>query len=243
MHRSFQRKLITLGLPCLNEEKNIKKIIGSCIKVLEKEFDYWELIIVDNKSSDLTIYNAKKKISTFSKKIKKNIKLIQNKKNIFYSGSVEKIINNSKFQYICILDSDNQYSPLDIIKLYKFSVKNNIDLVIGNRKNRKDNLFRIIVTFFFNFISKILIGSNIDDLNSGIKLLKKINKVHLVKKINASNPELFCIYKKANKNISQIDVKHYHRKSGESVNSLKNVLLSVINYLNYLFKLKLKYNY
>ena len=62
MHRSFQsRKLITLGLPCLNEEKNIKKIIGSCIKVLEKEFDYWELIIVDNKSSDLTIYNAKKK--------------------------------------------------------------------------------------------------------------------------------------------------------------------------------------
>ena len=153
MHRSFQsRKLITLGLPCLNEEKNIKKIIGSCIKVLEKEFDYWELIIVDNKSSDLTIYNAKKKISTFSKKIKKNIKLIQNKKNIFYSGSVEKIINNSKFQYICILDSDNQYSPLDIIKLYKFSVKNNIDLVIGNRKNRKDNLFRIIVTFFFNFI-------------------------------------------------------------------------------------------
>ena len=76
------KKGLTIGLPCFNEEKIIYKVIADCVKILTKNFDNWELIIVDNKSSDFTTSIAEKKILTFKKNIQKNIKLIKNKKNI-----------------------------------------------------------------------------------------------------------------------------------------------------------------
>jgi glycosyltransferase involved in cell wall biosynthesis len=242
MHKNTQnKKSLTLGLPCFNEENNIQKVIFNCVKILIKNFNNWELIIVDNKSTDSTIIKINKIIASFKKKVKKKIKLVQNKENINYSGSTEKIINSSKYEYVCILDSDNQYAPSDIIKLYNYAYKNNIDLLIGNRHDRKDSFFRIIVTIFLNKISKIFIGSIVSDINCGIKLIKKIGKIKLIR-INSANPELLCVYKRENKKIAEIKVKHYHRKTGDSVNTFKNIFFSVIKYLRYLLKIKKKYH-
>ena len=94
MKNSSKRKKInkiTIGLPCYNEEKNIEKSIKQCLNFIKKnQISHFEILIIDNKSTDNTL----KKIEKFQNN--KNIRVIKNKNNIFYSGSVGKIIYFSK---------------------------------------------------------------------------------------------------------------------------------------------------
>ena len=124
-------KAISLGLPTYNEEGNIYKTLDNLISILNQEFEEYEIIVVDNNSKDKTIDRVKKFIKNnqtiLSNKIK--VKVIENEKNILYSGSVEKIINFSKYDYVVIMDSDGQYNPFDVINCYKFITRNNQILI------------------------------------------------------------------------------------------------------------------
>ena len=125
---------ISIGLPCYNEENNIKLVINSCLKFIKKnKIKNWELLLVDNKSTDNTTQIIHSLINKYKSS---NIKLIKNKKNILYSGSANKIIQKSKFNLVCIMDSDNQYDINDISNLYNFLIQKKLDLVIGKRVNR-----------------------------------------------------------------------------------------------------------
>ena len=228
---------LTIGLPCYNEEKNIIKVINNTIRALRKNrLSNWELIIVDNKSTDKTVQKIEKKIK---EKSYKNIKLIKNKYNILYSGSVNKIIKNSKFQFVAIMDSDNQYDPHDILKLYKTLKNEKLDLIIGKRSYRQDSIFRKIVSKFFLIISKILINNKLSDLNCGIRILKKNPKIkkYITHKLNFCNPEIYIKYKILNLKISEVNITHFNRDNGQSIHNLTNLFKTIIMVIFYLFRL------
>ena len=71
-----------------------------------------------------------------------------NKSNILYSGSVNRIINCSKYQHVAIMDSDNQYDPNDIAKLFK-NQKDNLDLIIGKDLTDKTAFLEKLYQNFF----------------------------------------------------------------------------------------------
>ena len=132
--KNFKKKnkinKITIGLPCYNEEKNIEKSIKDCLNFIKtNKISNYEILIIDNKSTDNTL----KKIEKFKKN--KNIKIIKNDKNIFYSGSVGKIIYLSKYKEIGIIDTDGQYIFSDFKKLFLKLYDDN-DIVFGFRKNK-----------------------------------------------------------------------------------------------------------
>ncbi len=228
---------ISIGLPCYNEENNIKKSITQCLNFIKSnKIINYEILIVDNNSSDKTI----QKIEIFKKN--KNIKIIKNKKNIFYSGSVGKIIRLSKYKDIGIIDTDGQYSYNDFKRLF-FKLYEGNDIVFGFRSNRKDSLFRILVSKIFNLLSKIILSSNLYDLNCGIKVLKKPKKFKNLKfKINHANPELFCIFKSNKKIIGEVDVSHKFRNEGKSIHNILNLFYTFFEVLIYFIKLKKKYS-
>lgn len=231
----FQK--LSVGLPCYNEEKNINKVINDIIAAIGKnKLTNWELILVDNKSTDKTVEIIKKNIK---KRNVKNIKLIKNKKNILYSGSVEKIIKTSKFKHVAIMDSDNQYDPNDIFKLYKNLQNQGLDLIIGKRSYRQDSIFRKIVSKFFLIISKILINNNLSDLNCGIRILKKNSKIkkYIMYKLNFCNPEIYIKYKINNLKIGEVNISHFNRDNGKSIHTITNLFKTILVVILYLFKL------
>ncbi len=234
---------ISIGLPCYNEEKNIESVISKCLNFISDHIDKnCELIIIDNNSTDNTVIIVKNIIKN-NKNI--NIKLIENKKNIFYSGSANKIILNSKYDTVCIMDSDDQYDPYDIAKLYFFQKKKNLDLVIGKRTNRQDSILRKIISKIFLILSSILINNNLNDLNCGLRVLKKSKKIkkYINFELNFCNPEIFIKYKKNNLKIGEIKIKHFDRDYGKSIHNLHNLFktfLTVIIYLIRLRNLKIK---
>ena len=238
--KNFKKKnkinKITIGLPCYNEEKNIEKSIKDCLNFIKtNKISNYEILIIDNNSTDNTL----KKIEKFKKN--KNIKIIKNDKNIFYSGSVGKIIYLSKYKEIGIIDTDGQYIFSDFKKLFLKLYDDN-DIVFGFRKNRRDSIFRILVSKVFNSISNIILKSHLKDLNCGIKVLSKPKKFKKLKfKINHANPELFCIYSQKKGKINEIEVSHRYRNQGKSIHNILNLFLTFFEVTNYFIKLRKKY--
>ena len=228
---------ISIGLPCYNEENNILEVLEKVITVLKENFSDWEILIVDNNSIDKTVEIVEEFLI---KNDYQNVKILKNTKNIFYSGSVQKIIQNSKYDIVGIMDSDKQYEPSDLIRLYEYLNNENFDLVIGYRKNRKDNILRKIVSKVFLVISKLLISNNLNDLNCGIRILVKSHKIdqYISHYINFCNPELFVRYKKKGLKIGQLVVNHHDRVTGDSIHNIKNLIRTFFIVLIHLLKLK-----
>lgn len=102
---------------------NLEKIVDTAIEsVLTQNFENYELIIVNDGSTDNTIRTLKK----FESKSNGKIRIIDNQKNIGLSASRNIAIAQAKGEYIIHLDGDDT--------LYDRNTLAKIDATIGNRK-------------------------------------------------------------------------------------------------------------
>ena len=89
-------------ITCFNRQKFISRCIRSALHQNGVERDSYEVIVVDDSSSDKSL----EIISEFESMVK----VIVNKKNIGLSGSRNLGIKNSKGKYVLMLDSDDYIS-------------------------------------------------------------------------------------------------------------------------------------
>ena len=160
---------ISIVIPALNEEKNIKPLTLRIIKVLKK--NKFEIIFVDDNSTD----QSKKILLALSKKYK-FFKPIFRKKNRDLTQSCFDGIKKSKYQNILILDADLQHDPKYIPKMFKEFNKGK-DIVIGARKltsgkNKGLSETRRFASVFLIFLFKVFDIQTKDPM-SGFFLFKK----------------------------------------------------------------------
>ncbi len=163
------RHEISIVIPALNEEKNIKPLTLRIIKVLKK--NKFEIIFVDDNSTD----QSKKILLALSKKYK-FFKPIFRKKNRDLTQSCFDGIKKSKYQNILILDADLQHDPKYIPQMFKEFNKGK-DIVIGARKltsgkNKGLSETRRFASVFLIFLFKFFDIQTKDPM-SGFFLFKK----------------------------------------------------------------------
>lgn len=164
------KKSLSIIIPVLNEELNIKPLTNKIIKTLKKY--KFEIIFVDDSSTD-----SSKKILKKLKSKYPYFKPIFRSKKRDLSKSCFDGIKKSKYENILIMDGDLQHDPKFIPKMFNKYIKNNLDLVVGARKLYKPNnpglsetrrfasLILIKLFSFFNIKTK--------DPMSGFFLFKK----------------------------------------------------------------------
>ena len=114
--------LLSIILPTYNEEKTIKTI-------LEKlpYNDSIEIIVVNDHSTDSSLEEIEKV------KLKREISVINHKRNQGYGAAILSGISNSKGNIIVTMDTDGQHSPDDIFNLVKPIFEEEADYTIGSR--------------------------------------------------------------------------------------------------------------
>ena len=164
------KKLLSVIIPILNEELNIKPLTNKIIKTLKKY--KFEIIFVDDSSTD----NSKKILKKLKSKYPYFKPIFRTKKRDL-SKSCFDGIKKSKYENILIMDGDLQHDPKFIPHMLGKYIKNNLDLVVGARKLYKPNnpglsetrrfasLILINLFSFFNIKTK--------DPMSGFFLFKK----------------------------------------------------------------------
>lgn len=201
---------ISVFLPAYNEEQNIKTVTLSVQNVLETIADKWEIIIVNDGSTDSTYQSAIGLV-----KSDKRIRLISHKENRGYGASLKSGFYNARFNWIAFIDSDGQFDFSEITKFIEKQKETGADMVIGYYRRRKVSAFKILTSKIWELAVFVLFGLRIRDIDCGFKLISKkiIDTIpHLESERGAFiSSELLIKAKKKGFKIEEVPITHYPR--------------------------------
>lgn len=157
--------MISAVVPVLNEEESIQPFYFRLASSLRKIDNEYEIIFVDDGSTDNSL-NVLKKLYSKDKKIR----IFSFRTNHGKAEALTVGFQVAKGDYIVTLDADLQDRPEEIKKLLD-KAKEGYDLVSGWRKNRKDSkLFINLPSKLFNLLSSVFWGLKLKDYNCGLKV-------------------------------------------------------------------------
>lgn len=215
---------LSIFFPFWNEEKNIERVIKSAIPVAQKIASKWEIIMVDDGSSDNTLKIARKLAEE-----NPNLVVVADPKNRGYGSALRHGFQNAKYDLIVFNDGDGQFDLNEVSKL--LAKINKADIVIGFRRKRLDNPFRHILMNLLKVWDLVLFGLYFKDIDCGFKLFKKeaLKKIMPFKSEGAMiTTEILAKAKKKNLKISQVQVTHYPRKYGDQSGGNARVIIRAI---------------
>lgn len=202
---------LSIFFPFWNEEKNITKVVSSAISVVPKIAEKWEIIMIDDGSSDMTVEIAKKLVEKDSR-----LRLIAHKPNRGYGAALKEGLTNAKYELIVFTDGDGQFDFSEVVKFLERI--NKADMVIGYREKRRDQPFRHFLMILLKIWDFIFFGFYFKDIDCGFKMFRKesLKKIMPLKSEGAMiTTEILARAKKANLKIEQVRVTHYPRIYGD----------------------------
>lgn len=160
---------ISAVLPVHNEEENIEELHQRLTKTLQSFNKPFEIIYVENRSSDRTV--SLLKTLKGAKSIILRLPMAGTKTT--QSIALDAGIKASNGQFIVTLDSDLQNPPEEIPKLIKKLIGDDLDVVSGWRKNRKDKANIKYISKFGSWLRKTIIDPGVHDLGCTLKVYRR----------------------------------------------------------------------
>lgn len=160
-----QRPKLTYSviIPVFNEEGNIPKLVREIKGVMKKIRPDFEIIIVDDGSTDGT--------AKILEKIR-GIKLVQLLKNFGQSAALDAGIREAKGRLIITLDGDGQNDPGDIPRLIK-KLGEGYDVVCGWRYKRRDSWSKIFISNVAKTMRSVLVDDQVHDAGCTLRIYRK----------------------------------------------------------------------
>jgi glycosyltransferase involved in cell wall biosynthesis len=213
---------ISVVVPLMNEEENIKYLIEEVDKAL-KDFNY-ELILVDDGSTDNTVEEIKKHMND-------KTKLVILNRNYGQTSAMAAGIEVAEGDIIVTIDGDLQNDPSDIPMMIE-KLNEGYDVVAGIRAKRQDEPVRKFLSKIANKIIRKITGVYISDYGCTLKIFKKdvAKNLQLYGELHRFIPILAKMY---GAKMTEVPVKHHERKFGKSKYGF-NRIFKVISDLMYL---------
>ena len=215
---------LSVFFPAYNEEKNLPNTVSKAIEILKNFAEKWEIIIVDDGSSDKTGVVAKK----FAEKYK-NIRIITHNPNRGYGAAFKSGLYAAQYDWITFTDSDGQFDFSEIGNFFAKQKETNADLVIGYYLDRKVSFGKKITSKMWEYLVFLMFGLKVHDIDCGFKLIKK-KVVDTISPLESErgafiSSEFLIKAKKAGFKIVELGVHHYPRIAGEGTGRKLNVII------------------
>lgn len=176
----MQKPYITIIIPCYNEGPTFEKSVGKIIGQLKKLKRSWEIIFIEDKSTDGTKSSVEKIVNNL-----KSSAAIYHKKNTGRGKSVEEGINQAKGDICGFLDVDLEVSERYIPVFIK-EVEKGADLVVGKRfyESGFKSIIRVVASKFYALVIKVVLDLPVDDTEAGYKFFRRKTILPILKKTN-----------------------------------------------------------
>lgn len=177
---------ISIIIPAYNEEKRLPKTLASVLEYMSRQNYEWEVVVVDDGSTDGTVSIVKDFISNNSK-----IKLIENKENHGKGYVVKKGMLASSGQRRLFMDADGStpISEIDKLNLY---MDQGYDVAIGSRRvagsdvKEDQPLHRIFLGWLFRELVDFILPLGVVDSQNGFKMFSGKSAEALFSKQNVN---------------------------------------------------------
>lgn len=223
---------ISIVIPLFNEENNIEELYLRLVNILGGLGKTYELILVDDGSSDGTLRNLNKLYEKDSR-----VHLIQFGRNFGQALALAAGFDYAKGKIIISMDGDFQHDPADISRFLD-KIEDGYDVVSGWRKERVDNFFtRRLPSMIANWIIARISGIRIHDFGTTFKAYRKevIKSIELYGEMHRFIP---AIIGWTGASIVEIPIKNNLRTSGSSNYNLLRVFKVVLDLLTVNFFMK-----
>jgi glycosyltransferase involved in cell wall biosynthesis len=146
--------MLSLVIPVFNEENLIDELIGRTLSALDSFVTEYEVIIVDDGSTDASL----EKLLKWNEK-NRSIKILSLSKNFGHQAAFTAGLEYSRGEIVAMMDGDLQDPPELLSSMYSKIKEEGFDIVSGKRSGRKGNRGRnfssVMFHMFFRHIGEI----------------------------------------------------------------------------------------
>lgn len=217
---------LSVVTPCFNESENISDCVARLKKVMSRDLPEWEYehIVCDNASTDQTVFVLEQLA-----KDDRNLKVIVNNRNV---GPFRNMANGLKFatgdMVVPMLPADLQDPPEALPKMIGL-MKNQVDVVFGVRKNRRENFVLGTCRGIYYWLSEATSSGIAPPKNAGEFLVARRRVIDEVIPILGEYPYIRSLISQAASAVETFGYDWEKRNKGKSRNSIADLLDQGLN--------------
>lgn len=198
-------------MPAYNEEAILPLALEEAVTALEQQVDAWELVVVDDGSTDRTAAILEEWASR-----EPRLRVITNNPNQGYSRALIRGFHACRLPVVFYTDGDAQFDLGEIKTLYPLIA--NADMVAGYRVGRQDPWFRLVTSGVYNLVQGAVLGVRARDVNCAFKFFRRdfFEKVTLSSDGFLIDAELYARADRAGLRWVQGPVNHRPRTEGST---------------------------
>ncbi len=198
---------VSIVVPVYNEEGNVAELHKEIKDVCEENRYEYEIIFVNDGSSDRTEEICK---------TLRPLKYICLRRNFGQTAAMDAGIKQAQYDYIVTMDGDRQNDPADIPMMIQYLEEHDLDVVSGWRKHRKDTVMKKFTSRGANLLRHLLVHDGIHDSGCSLKIYRRELFNNLAFKRGKLHEDLYITYRlidKCNK-LVYVDCPYYFYYQG-----------------------------
>ncbi len=229
---------LSLVVPVFNEEESVRPLVERICESMKGYDKPWELILVDDGSTDPTLLQARKELDREGL----DLSIIELQRNFGQTAAMQAGIDAARGRLIATLDGDLQNDPRDIPAMAAALDERELDLLVGWRKDRKDGLFlRKIPSWCANALIGRITGVKLHDYGCSLKVYRGsiIKQVKLMGEMHRFIPAWVAGVVPSSR-IGEMVVTHHARAHGTSKYGISRTFRVILDLLSVLFFMRYK---
>jgi glycosyltransferase involved in cell wall biosynthesis len=221
---------ISVFFPCYNEQENLARVVGQALTVLQNINADFEVIIVNDGSSDDTGKIADK-IATGNNRVK----VVHHQENLGYGAALQSGFKAATKKLVFYTDGDGQFDINEMPPL--LPLMQHYDIVSCYRLNRHDPIIRRVNGWCWTKLICLLFGINLRDIDCAFKLFKReiFDRIKMSSIGALIDAEILARAVRKGYSVTQKGVHHYPRIAGKQTGAKPKVIFRAFKEL---FKLR-----
>lgn len=220
---------VSVVFPMYNEEAYIQRAVRAARAALVPITEDWEIVIVDDASSDRTGALADELAAS-----EPRIKVVHNQTNRKLGGTLRAGYAVASKELVLYTDADLPFDLMELPRAVRLLEYQQADVLSAFRFDRSaEGLRRTAYTLVYNALIRTLFGLTLKDVNFAFKLFRRslLERFELKSEGSLIDVEFLVRARKAGANIIQIGVDYFPRTRGVSTLSSPGVILGILREL------------
>jgi glycosyltransferase involved in cell wall biosynthesis len=213
--------------PAHNEAGNVEALVLDALAALPALAERYEIIIVNDGSSDLTGALA----DGLAEAHPGIVRVVHHPTNLGYGAALRSGFRVARFEWMAFTDGDRQFAVPDLGRLTaRIAEPDQPDVVVGFRIRRADPPIRTLYAKSYRLANRIFFGLRITDVDCACKLFRRASLSGLRVESGGAffSAELLIKLRTAGRAVVEVGVPHYARTIGSPTGARPTVILRAV---------------
>jgi glycosyltransferase involved in cell wall biosynthesis len=224
---------LSLVVPMHDEEDNVLPLATQVQAAMAASPWPWQLILVDDGSRDRTAERIREAVAASPQ----HVAAVLLRRNFGQTAAMQAGIDAARGTVVATMDGDLQNNPHDIVRMVRRLLDEHLDLLVGWRRDRKDNFWlRRLPSWFANRLIVAVTGVKLHDYGCSLKVYRTsvLRDIRLYGEMHRFIPTWMATVTSPDR-IREEEVSHFPRVHGQSKYGLSRTFKVLLDLLSMYF--------